>query len=80
MARRTPRRRRLTTLTTVGYGDITPCNNIERAYCLFAMLVGAMMFGYMMSTIGSMVRARLNNLSSGSCEILGSLLKSSRNY
>jgi len=27
----------------------------ERYYCLFAMLIGAMMFGYMMSTIGSMV-------------------------
>jgi len=47
----------LTTLTTVGYGDITPGNDLERAYCLFAMLVGAMMFGYMMSTIGSMVAA-----------------------
>ena len=45
----------LTTLSTVGYGDITPTNNIERSYCFFAMLVGAMMFGYMMSTIGSMV-------------------------
>ena len=45
----------LTTLTTVGYGDITPTNMIERCYCLFAMLIGAMMFGYMMSTIGSMV-------------------------
>ena len=45
----------LTTLTTVGYGDITPTNTMERYYCLFAMLIGAMMFGYMMSTIGSMV-------------------------
>ena len=45
----------LTTLTTVGYGDIVPANNMERAYCLFAMLIGAMMFGYMMSTIGVMV-------------------------
>lgn len=45
----------LTTLTTVGYGDITPTNMPERYYCLFAMLIGAMMFGYMMSTIGSMV-------------------------
>ena len=35
----------LTTLTTVGYGDIIPQNDVERAYCLFAMLVGAMMFG-----------------------------------
>ena len=46
----------LTTLTTIGYGDITPTNMAERYYCLFAMLVGAMMFGYMMSTIGSMVQ------------------------
>ena len=45
----------LTTLTTVGYGDIVPTNMPERIYCLFAMLMGAMMFGYMMSTIGSMV-------------------------
>ena len=45
----------LTTLTTVGYGDITPANNAERTYAFFAMLMGAMMFGYMMSTIGSMV-------------------------
>ena len=45
----------LTTLTTIGYGDITPQNNTEMVYCLFAELVGAMMFGYMMSTIGSMV-------------------------
>ena len=45
----------LTTLTTVGYGDIVPTNMPERLYCLFAMLMGAMMFGYMMSTIGSMV-------------------------
>ena len=46
----------LTTLTTIGYGDIVPTNMIERYYCLGAMLIGAMMFGYMMSTIGSMVQ------------------------
>lgn len=46
----------LTTLTTIGYGDITPTNMLERYYCLLAMLIGAMMFGYMMSTIGSMVQ------------------------
>ena len=47
----------LTTLTTIGYGDITPTNMHERYYCLFAMLIGALMFGYMLSTIGSMVSA-----------------------
>ena len=36
----------LTTLTTVGYGDITPTNNLERLYSLFALLTGALVFGY----------------------------------
>ena len=29
----------LTTLTTVGYGDITPTNNYERGYTLIVLLV-----------------------------------------
>ena len=47
----------LTTLTTVGYGDITPQNDLERAYSLFALLTGALIFGYMLSSIGSLVSA-----------------------
>ena len=47
----------LTTLTTVGYGDITPSNNLERKYTLFALLVGALVFGFMLSSIGSLVAA-----------------------
>jgi len=47
----------LTTLTTVGYGDITPTNDPERLYSLFALLVGALVFGYMLSSIGSLVAA-----------------------
>lgn len=47
----------LTTLTTVGYGDITPTNNVERIYSLFALLTGALVFGYMLSSIGSLVQA-----------------------
>jgi len=47
----------LTTLTTVGYGDITPTNNMERLYSLFALLLGALVFGYMLSSIGSLVAA-----------------------
>jgi CRP-like cAMP-binding protein len=41
----------------VGYGDITPTNNLERTYSLFALLLGALVFGYMLSTIGSLVSA-----------------------
>jgi hypothetical protein len=45
----------LMTLTTVGYGDITPQNNTERMYALFALLIGALVFGYMLSSIGDLV-------------------------
>jgi hypothetical protein len=47
----------LTTLTTVGYGDITPTNDVERLFCLGALLIGGLVFGFIVSTIGSMVAA-----------------------
>jgi hypothetical protein len=43
----------MVTLTTIGYGDITPTNESERAFCLFSSMVGALVFGYM---IGELVR------------------------
>jgi len=45
----------LTTLTTVGYGDITPTNDAERTYALASLLVGALVFGFMLSSIGDLV-------------------------
>jgi len=45
----------VTTLTTVGYGDVTPQNDAERGYALAAMLCSALVFGYMISNIGSLV-------------------------
>ena len=45
----------LTTLTTVGYGDITPTNDAERAYATIALLIGALVFGYILTDIGSLV-------------------------
>ena len=45
----------LTTLTTVGYGDITPANNAERSYALVCLLLGALVFGYLLSTIGELL-------------------------
>ena len=45
----------LTTLTTVGYGDIIPTNDVERAYALASLLVGALVFGYMLSAISDLV-------------------------
>lgn len=45
----------LTTLTTVGYGDITPSNNVERLYAFCCELVGAIVFGFMLSTLGDVL-------------------------
>ena len=45
----------LMTLTTVGYGDITPTNDAERVYTLFCLLVGAIVFGFLLSTLGDVL-------------------------
>ena len=45
----------LTTLTTVGYGDITPANNAERVYALVCLLIGALVFGYILGAVGEMM-------------------------
>ena len=45
----------LTTLTTVGYGDITPTNDVERLYSLLTLLTGALVFGYLLSTVSELV-------------------------
>ena len=47
----------LTTLTTVGYGDITPVNKVEKLYALFTLLVSALVFGYLLSSLGAMIAA-----------------------
>ena len=41
-------------MLTVGYGDILPVNDNERIFTIFAMLIGCCMFGYVMSSIGSL--------------------------
>jgi CRP-like cAMP-binding protein len=45
----------LMTLTTVGYGDITPTNDLERVYALVSLLIGALVFGYVLSEFGSLI-------------------------
>lgn len=35
----------ITTITTVGYGDILPTTWWERLYCIIAMLVGGAFYG-----------------------------------
>jgi CRP-like cAMP-binding protein len=40
-----------TTMTTVGYGDITPTNNAERIFAIGVMVIGATVFGYIIGSI-----------------------------
>eukprot|EP00929_Paragymnodinium_shiwhaense_P076771 TRINITY_DN3951_c0_g1_i9.p1 TRINITY_DN3951_c0_g1~~TRINITY_DN3951_c0_g1_i9.p1 ORF type:complete len:790 (+),score=108.57 TRINITY_DN3951_c0_g1_i9:129-2498(+) len=53
----------MTTMTTVGYGDIVPTADSERGFCIFAMVIGGAFYGYLIGTITEVVAsADLNNL------------------
>ena len=44
-----------TTMTTVGYGDLTPASTLERVYATVAMLIGATVFGYIVGSVAGIV-------------------------
>ena len=62
----------LTTLTTVGYGDITPQNNIGKMYASFTMILGVGAFGVIIGNLSRILmlndknkeekKEKLNNL------------------
>jgi len=43
------------TMTTVGYGDILPQSDVERAYSIFSMLLGGGYYGFIVATMASLV-------------------------
>ena len=45
----------ITTMLTVGYGDITPTNKSEVFFNIWAMLLGCGLFGYTMNYIGEVI-------------------------
>lgn len=45
----------MTTLTTVGYGDISPSSERERVYTILAMVIGGGFYGYVVGSISAMV-------------------------
>ena len=45
----------MTTMTTVGYGDICPESNAERAFTVVAMVAGGAFYGYIIASIASIV-------------------------
>jgi len=47
--------RRTATVTTIGYGDITPRNTRERCYTVIVMFMGAACFAYVITNVASLV-------------------------
>eukprot|EP00903_Cladosiphon_okamuranus_P016337 g15066.t1 len=43
-----------TTMTTVGYGDIVPVVDYERAYATIIMVIGATVFGYIVGSVSAL--------------------------
>lgn len=40
-------------MTTVGYGDISPCTPVERAFGLILLLIACGVFAFTMNSIGA---------------------------
>ncbi|OMJ89207.1 hypothetical protein SteCoe_8684 [Stentor coeruleus] len=45
----------ITTLVTVGYGDISATNTAERCYCFAVMVTGIILYSYTISSISSII-------------------------
>ncbi len=45
----------VTTLSTVGYGDITPANNAQIIYTIFVMVLGVGIYGYIIGKIAGIL-------------------------
>ena len=46
----------IVTLSTVGYGDVTPTNDAERAYAVMLALAGALVFAFCIGSISSLAQ------------------------
>ena len=43
------------TMTTVGYGDVSVSNNLEKIFAIFVMITGGICFGYIIGNVTSML-------------------------
>jgi hypothetical protein len=48
----------VTTISTVGYGDITGTTTIERIICIFLMISGVFFFSYSSGTLSNIISNR----------------------
>jgi len=56
----------VTTLATVGYGDVTPANDVQRIYAIVVMLLGVGTYGFVIGNVASI----LSNLDPGRTSFL----------
>ena len=47
----------LTTMTTIGYGDVTPVTNPEKIFAMLIMILSSGIFGYTMNRIGNILQS-----------------------
>ncbi|HLE10636.1 MAG: hypothetical protein A2504_12815 [Bdellovibrionales bacterium RIFOXYD12_FULL_39_22] len=47
----------ITTVATIGYGDITPSDNLGRIFTMFVMVGGVVMYGIVIGSISKMIEA-----------------------
>jgi voltage-gated potassium channel len=45
----------ISTITTIGYGDITPANNAQIVYAIVVMIFGVGMYGYVIANISTII-------------------------
>ncbi|MBI2361398.1 MAG: cyclic nucleotide-binding domain-containing protein [Deltaproteobacteria bacterium] len=45
----------ITTLATVGYGDITPSTNVEMLYAMLVMILGVGVYGYVIGNVAALL-------------------------
>jgi voltage-gated potassium channel len=69
----------LTTLTTIGYGDITPNNNVGRIFTCFIMIIGVGMYGIVIGNI-SRILASADRHKEQSREKISDLLMFMKHY
>lgn len=67
----------MTTITTVGYGDISATSTIERVICIFLHLIGVLSYSFASGSLTSII-ANYDNLNQKNLEkvnILNRLFK-----
>lgn len=69
----------VTTLTTIGYGDITPHDNIGRIFTCFIMIIGVGMYGIVIGNISRMI-ASADRYKEQSREKINDLLMFMKHY